>query len=77
MSALTAVTTNSLNTEQPHEYSKDTNVKLAFELLIRSLVTPLSGTKKQNKWHQYSEGMWFRAKIRVAASEARYNVKTA
>ena len=39
--------------------------------------TPLSGMKKQDKWHQYSEGMWFTAKIREAASELGINVKTA
>ncbi|MDO6558594.1 IS1595 family transposase [Paraglaciecola chathamensis] len=33
--------------------------------------------KKQDKWHQYSEGMWFTAKIREAASELGINVKTA
>ena len=39
--------------------------------------TPLSGMKKQDKWHQYSESMWFSAKIREAASELGINVKTA
>jgi len=39
--------------------------------------TPLSGMKKQNKWHQYSEEMWFSSKIRDAASGLGINVKTA
>jgi transposase-like protein len=39
--------------------------------------TPLSGMKKQDKWHQYSEGMWLTAKLREAASELGINVKTA
>ena len=33
--------------------------------------------KKQDKWHQYSEGMWLTAKIREAASKLDINVKTA
>ena len=50
----------------------------ACERTFNSLTgTPLSGMKKQDKWHQYSEGMWFTAKIREAASELGINVKTA
>lgn len=33
--------------------------------------------RKQDKWHQYSEGMWLTTKLREAASELDVNLKTA
>lgn len=39
--------------------------------------TPLARMRRQDKWHQYSEGMWLTTKIRQAASELGVNVKTA
>ena len=39
--------------------------------------TPLSGMRIQDKWHQYSEGMWLTMKLREAAKELGVNIKTA
>lgn len=39
--------------------------------------TPLDGMRLQDKWHEYSEGMWYTEKTRQAASELDIDVKTA
>lgn len=39
--------------------------------------TPLDGMKLQDKWHEYSEGMWYTEKTREVASALGINVKTA
>ena len=61
-------------TAKGHQRFKCSQCKKTFNTLTK---TALSGMKLQDKWQQYSEGMWHTLKLRDAAKKFKINLKTA